>query len=60
MIEVLTKLIKTIIMLKNISKLEGAQKLTKNEQKKVVGGACHPLGLVGYINGVNYIRCYIV
>jgi len=25
-------------MLKNILKLEGAQKLTKNEQKKVSGG----------------------
>jgi hypothetical protein len=38
MIGVLTKLIKTIIMLKNILKLEGTQKLTKNEQKSVNGG----------------------
>ncbi len=38
MIGVLTKLIKTIIMLKNILKLEGAQKLTKNEQKSINGG----------------------
>jgi hypothetical protein len=39
MIGVLTKLIKTIIMLKNILELEGAQKLTKNEQKSIKGGA---------------------
>jgi hypothetical protein len=38
MIGALTKLIKTIIMLKNILKLEGAQKLTKNEQKAIKGG----------------------
>jgi hypothetical protein len=38
MIEVVTKLIKTITMLKNILKLEGAQKLTKNEQKSINGG----------------------
>jgi hypothetical protein len=41
MIEVLTKLIKTRTMLKSILKLEGAQKLTKNEQKSIKGGlAC--------------------
>ena len=38
MIEVLTELIKAITMLKNILKLEGAQKLTKNEQKSINGG----------------------
>jgi hypothetical protein len=32
------KLIKTITMLKNILKLEGAQKLNKNEQKSINGG----------------------
>jgi hypothetical protein len=37
MIGVLTKLIKTIIMLKNILKLEGAQELTKNEKKSIKG-----------------------
>jgi hypothetical protein len=37
MIGVLTKLSKTIIMLKNILNLEGAQKLTKNEQKSIKG-----------------------
>jgi hypothetical protein len=44
MIGVLTKLMKTIIMLKNILKLEGTQKLTKNEQKSINGGAnyCPP------------------
>jgi hypothetical protein len=35
---VLTKLIKIIIMLKKILKLEGTQKLTKNEQKSINGG----------------------
>jgi hypothetical protein len=38
MIGVLTKLLKTIIMLKNISNLEGAQELTKQEQKVIKGG----------------------
>jgi hypothetical protein len=36
-------------MLKNILKLEGAQKLTKNEQKSINGGGncrCSPLGIV--------------
>jgi hypothetical protein len=33
-------------MLKNILKLEGAQKLTKKEQKSVKGGAWYP----GYCN----------
>jgi hypothetical protein len=32
--------IKYYIMLKNILNLEGAQKLTKNEQKKINGGLC--------------------
>jgi hypothetical protein len=41
---VLTKLLKTIIMLKNILKLEGAQKLTKNEQKNISGGWVPPPG----------------
>jgi hypothetical protein len=30
-------------MLKNILKLEGAQKLTKNEQKSINGGAIIPV-----------------
>jgi len=38
MIGVLINFLKTIIMLKNILKLEGAQKLTKKEQKKINGG----------------------
>jgi hypothetical protein len=38
MIGILTKFIKLYIMLKNILKLEGAQKLTKNEQKSIKGG----------------------
>jgi len=29
-------------MLKNILNLEGAQKLTKNEQKGIKGGLCYP------------------
>jgi hypothetical protein len=37
-IGVLTKLLKLYIMLKNILKLEGAQKLTKKEQKSTIGG----------------------
>jgi hypothetical protein len=37
MIGVLIKLIKTIIMLKNILKLEGAQGLSMNEQKSIKG-----------------------
>jgi hypothetical protein len=45
----ITKLIKTIIMLKNILKLKGAQKLSKNEQKSIKGGnvlcpSSYPLG----------------
>ncbi|MFV8332055.1 hypothetical protein [Flavobacterium sp. GSP14] len=47
-------------MLKNILKLKGAQELNKNEQKSIKGGACHPQGLVGYINGVRYVVCHIV
>jgi hypothetical protein len=39
MIEVLTNS-KNHIMLKNILKLEGAQKLTRNEQKSINGGGC--------------------
>jgi hypothetical protein len=38
MIEVIIKLLKLYIMLKNILKLEGTQKLTKNEQKQIDGG----------------------
>jgi hypothetical protein len=38
MIGVLTRLIKTITMLKNILKLEGTQKLTRGEQKSINGG----------------------
>jgi hypothetical protein len=38
MIGVLTKLLKTIIMLKKILKLEGAQELTEQEQKVIKGG----------------------
>jgi hypothetical protein len=38
MIGVLTKLLNLYIMLKNILKLEGAQKLSKNEQKSINGG----------------------
>jgi hypothetical protein len=38
MIGILTKLIKTIAMLKNILKLEGAQELTRSEQKTISGG----------------------
>ncbi|MEO8515831.1 MAG: hypothetical protein ABI426_03760 [Flavobacterium sp.] len=38
MIEVVIKILKTIIMLKNILNLEGTQKLTKNEQKNIQGG----------------------
>jgi hypothetical protein len=45
MIEVLNKLIKNIIMLKNILKLEGAQKLSKNEQKNINGGTYIELDL---------------
>jgi hypothetical protein len=37
-IEVLTNFLNFYIMLKNILKLEGAQKLTKNEQKSLIGG----------------------
>jgi hypothetical protein len=36
---VLTKYLKIIIMLKIILKLEGAQKLTKIEQKSIKGGS---------------------
>jgi hypothetical protein len=38
MIGVLTILIKTITMLKNILKLEGAKKLTAKEKKSINGG----------------------
>jgi hypothetical protein len=38
MIGVLTKFLKLYIMLKNILNVEGAQKLTKNEQKSITGG----------------------
>jgi hypothetical protein len=52
MIVVLTKLIKTIIMLKNILKIEGTHKLTKNEQKEINGGrvwcACNQVSLGWY------------
>jgi hypothetical protein len=34
----LTKLKKIVIMLKNILKLEGAQKLTAKEKKSIIGG----------------------
>jgi hypothetical protein len=40
----IAKLIKTTIMLKNILKLEGTQKLTKNEQKGINGGWVPPTG----------------
>jgi hypothetical protein len=62
MIGVLTKLIKTIIMLKNILKLEGAQKLTKNEQKSIKGAGA-PICDDGYcavrytVNGKTVWRC---
>jgi hypothetical protein len=44
MIGILTKLMKTIIMLNNILKLEGAQKLTKNEQKSINGAGLRCYG----------------
>lgn len=45
-------------MLKQILKLEGAQKLDKNEQKEVNGGKklCPPCARIGAL-GCNYFLC---
>jgi hypothetical protein len=44
-------------MLKNILKLEGAQKLTKNEQKNISGGI-HVCAIDGCINPEYYCTKY--
>ena len=54
MIEVLTKFLKLYIMLKNILKLEGTQKLTRGEQKSINGG-----GAPICENGYKAKKCYI-
>jgi hypothetical protein len=43
-------------MLKNILKLEGAQKLTKNEQKELVGGSAPETG--GECDGYKVVYAY--
>ena len=55
---------KTTVMLKNILKLQGAQKLSKDEQKSINGGStprattCGGDGAFIFVNGVKTC-CYL-
>jgi len=64
----INQILKTIIMLKIILKLEGAQELTKNEQKSINGGtgpggsfACdqwNSAGITTYAQCRNFLSSY--
>jgi hypothetical protein len=64
----INQILKTIIMLKNILKLEGAQKLTKGEQKSINGGnvkdnpfQCdqwNSAGITTYVKCRSYLTVY--